>query len=124
MHTQYAVCAPVALQTPHTVHSSSGLLSAFCVAILFYILVDLFFYGSSKSMLKICLFMSLYTVCNKLLPSCDYYYYYYYYYYCICLFIIKLWVYRMAEPNTEELKNDPKAQSEELVGRPSFYPFP
>lgn len=116
MHTQYAVCAPVALQTPHTVHSSSGQLSAFCVAILFYILVDLFFYGSSKSMLKVCLLMSLYTVCSKLLPSCNYY--------CICLFIIKLWVYRMAEPNTEELKNDPKAQSEKLVGWPSFDLFP
>lgn len=49
MHTQCAVYAPVALQTPHAVHSSTGRLSALFVAILIsYVLLDLFFYGCSK----------------------------------------------------------------------------
>lgn len=61
VHTQWAVYAPVALQTPHTVHTSTGRLSALFVAILIsYILLDLFFYGSSKFMLKTCLSMCLY----------------------------------------------------------------
>lgn len=69
MHTRCAVSAPVALQTPHAVHSSTGGLSALFVAILIsYVLLDLFFYGSSTSMLKTCLSMCLYTVCNELLP--------------------------------------------------------
>ncbi len=52
MHTQ---CAVFALQTPHAVLSSTGGLSALFVAIMVsYVLLNLFFYGSSKSMLKMC----------------------------------------------------------------------
>lgn len=77
MHTQCAVYAPVALQTPHAVHSSTGGFSALFVAVL--ILLNLFFYGSSMSTLKICLIMCFYTVCKELIPSSNS---------CICLFII------------------------------------
>lgn len=68
-HAQCAVYAPVALQTPHAVHSSttSSLLFFFFVLFFFVLisnlLLDLFLYGSSESLLKSCLFINLYTVC-------------------------------------------------------------
>lgn len=65
--TQCAVYAPVALQTPHAVHSStSSLLCLFFLYVLHLVsnlLLDLFLYGSSESLLKTCLFISSYTVC-------------------------------------------------------------
>lgn len=99
--TQCAVYAPVALQTPHAVHSSttSSLLCLFFFMFHFLIsnlLLDLFLYGSSESLLKTCLFMSLYSVCMT-----------YYLIVIILSFYYLLFSYGFTEwqSQTQELKN-------------------
>lgn len=45
----------------HAVHASTGRLPALFVVLFSCVFLDLFFYGSSNSMLKTCLSMHLYT---------------------------------------------------------------